>query len=264
MSSTKFVRSRLPTRYPTFLAPTMSRILSCVAHHLERKPGPYVPVLFCVRKPTHRTTRLHALSFLRIIVAACRRSRVVPNTILANRLVRAVIPYLTKPILPRLETKGVEGAGTGGSSKRKGKKRARGYEGDEALKTSPAVLFDSPHEERTMMLSVEGRSPLFHLVSCIGAELSLALRLLLLDAGISSEVYSVASRLLLSLFLHLSRLPPSVVSKDLTFHDELSSRLQIACIEFASTKPVVSGRTLPLLMNLMDQKVTRRRRPLVA
>src|SRR5258708_179703 len=123
-------------------------MLSCVAHHLERKRGPYVSVPFCVRKPTHSTTRLHALPFLRILVAACGRSRLVPNTILANRLVRAVIPYLTKPILPHLETKAVEETGVGGSSKRKGKKRARGYEGDEVLKTSPVVLFDSPHEER--------------------------------------------------------------------------------------------------------------------
>jgi hypothetical protein len=87
------------------------------------------------------------------------------------------------------------------------------------------------------------------------AERFIALRLLSRDPGISPEVYSVSSRLLLSLFLHLSRLPPSLVSKDLTFHNELSSKLQNACVELASTKSVTLGRTLPLLLNLLDQRV---------
>ena len=87
------------------------------------------------------------------------------------------------------------------------------------------------------------------------AERFIALRLLSRDPGISPEVYSVSSRLLLSLFLHLSRLPPSLISKDLTFHSELSSKLQNACVELASTKSVTLGRTLPLLLNLLDQRV---------
>lgn len=178
------------------------------------------------------------------------------NTILANRLVRAVVPYLTKPILPQLEMKASETADVSGSSKRKGKKRARGYEGDEVFRTSPDVLFGSSHEKRVVMLSFEGRYSPFCLVSRGGVEPSLALRLLLMDTGISTEVYSVSSRLLLSLCLHLSRLPPSLVSKDLTFHNELSSKLQTSCLELVSTKYVASGRTLPLLINLLDQKVT--------
>jgi len=83
------------------------------------------------------------------------------NAILANRLVRAVIPYLTRSILPQSETGKVETTDVGGSSKRKGKKRTRGYEGDEVLKSNPEVLFHSPHQERVATLSIEGRcSPL--------------------------------------------------------------------------------------------------------
>ena len=78
------------------------------------------------------------------------------NAILANRLVRAVVPYLSKSISPQQETKGVGVTEVGGSSKRKGKKRARGYEGDEVFKTNPGVLFGSPYEERVVMLSIEG------------------------------------------------------------------------------------------------------------
>ena len=44
----------------------------------------------------------------------------------------------------------------GGSSRRKGKKRARGYEGDEVFKTTPGVLFGSPNEEMVVMHSIEG------------------------------------------------------------------------------------------------------------
>ena len=107
-------------------------------------------------RKTDQSTSVQALPFLRIVVASCAHSRAMSNAVLANRLVRAVIPYLTKSILPQSETKNVEATDPAGSSKRKGKKRARGYEGDEVFKTNPGVLFCSPHEERVVTLSVEG------------------------------------------------------------------------------------------------------------
>ena len=106
--------------------------------------------------PADWNISLHTLPFLRVLVAACAQSRAMSNAILANRLARAVIPYLTKPILPQSEAKNAETADVGGSSQRKGKKRARGYEGDEVFKTNPGVLFGSPHEERVAILSIEG------------------------------------------------------------------------------------------------------------
>jgi len=117
-----------------------------------------------LEESTDRSISLHALPFLRILIAACSHSRVMSNTILANRLVRAVIPYLTKSILPQSETKNVETTDVSGSSRWKGKKRARGYEGDEVFKTNPGVLLGSPDEERVAMLSIEGGGPL--LFSC--------------------------------------------------------------------------------------------------
>ena len=242
-------------RYATHLVPDLSRILSCVAHHLERKRNPYVSTCLCVEEPTDQSIRSHTLPFLRVLVAACANSRIMSDSLLANRLVRAVIPYLTKPLLPQLEAKAAEPTDAGGSSKRKGKKRARGYEGDEVFKTNPDILFGSPHEERVVMLSIEGQYYPFRLVLRTSVEHFLALRLLPYDTGVSPEVYSVLSRLLLSLLLHLSRLPPSMVSKDVTFHNDLSSKLQSVCIELASTKSAALGRTLPLLMNLLDKKV---------
>ena len=76
------------------------------------------------------------------------------NTILANRLVRAVIPYLTKQILQRLETKNVWTTDIDCSFKRKRKKKARGNEGDED--SNPVVLPGSPHEERAATPPFEG------------------------------------------------------------------------------------------------------------
>jgi len=109
-------------------------------------------------EPADRSISLHALPFLRILVAACAHSRAMSNAILANRLVRAVIPYLTKSILPQSETKSAEATDASGPSRWKGKKRARGYEGDEIFKTNPGVLLGSPGEERVVMLSIEGES----------------------------------------------------------------------------------------------------------
>lgn len=115
---------------------------------------------------TDRSTSVQTLPFLRILVAAYTHSRAMSNAILVNRLVRAVIPYLTKSVLPQLETKNVKATDVGGSSKRKGKKRAQMYEGDEVFKTNPGVLFDSPHEEQVVMLSIEGNG-IFQVPSCL-------------------------------------------------------------------------------------------------
>ena len=109
-------------------------------------------------EPTNRSFSLHTLPFLRILIAACPHSRAMSNPILANRLVRAVIPYLAKSISPQSEAKNAETTDAGGSSQWKGKKRARGYEGDEVFKTAPGVLFGTPREERVVILSVEGRA----------------------------------------------------------------------------------------------------------
>ena len=105
---------------------------------------------------TNESISVQTLPFLRILIAACAHCPVMSNSILVNRLVRAVIPYLTKSILSQSETKNAETADVDGSSKRKGKKRTRGYEGDEVLKNNPRVLLDSRDEERVVMLSIEG------------------------------------------------------------------------------------------------------------
>jgi len=43
-TSLEFASSRTSTRYFAYLLPNLSQILSCVAHHLERKRSPYVSV----------------------------------------------------------------------------------------------------------------------------------------------------------------------------------------------------------------------------
>ena len=88
-------------------------------------------------------------------------------------------------------------------------------------------------------------------------EYHIALRSLFRDAGVSSEVCSLSSRLLLSLFLHKASSPPRIQVS--TFHGELSSKLQQVCIEVASPKAVVLGRALSSLTNLCDQSVSAHR-----
>ena len=53
--------------------------------------------------------KVQTLPFLRIPVAACAHCHVMSNSILVDRLVRAVIPYITESILPRPETNNKRG-----------------------------------------------------------------------------------------------------------------------------------------------------------
>ena len=78
------------------------------------------------------------------------------NSILVDRLVRAVIPHLTKSILSHSETKNSGATDVNGSFKRKGEERTRKYEGDEVLKSNHRALLDSRDEERAVIISIEG------------------------------------------------------------------------------------------------------------
>ena len=72
------------------------------------------------------------------------------------------------------------------------------------------------------MPSIEGSEGRL-LPSLQGPEHPIALRLLLRGAEVSSEVYSLSSRLLLSLFLHLSGLPPSYPKSFVVVDEPLGS-----------------------------------------
>lgn len=121
------------------------------------------------------------------------------------------------------------GTGTG---RKKGKKRARGYEGDEVFKTAREVLCATEEDGDVVIAALEALQALLH------------------DPGVTPAVQSLTTRILLSLHSSLPRLSPPSLSGNLALHDRVCTKVQELCIELGSGNASVMSRSLPLVIGL--------------
>lgn len=96
-----------------------------------------------------RNSFLRALSF---ILSECP----LGDSLLASRLARAVLPSLTSLLDAQSDVQREENTSINTSKGRKGKKRARGYEGDELFKTTKEVMLPTKEAEDVVLLALEG------------------------------------------------------------------------------------------------------------
>jgi len=101
---------------------------------------------------------------------------------------------------------------------KKGKKRARGYEGDEVFKVGRGVLCPAPIDEEIILLTLRA---LDHLLS---------------NPHLLETVRILAGRLLVTLLHELPRHPPSALSRNIFFHGQLYGEVQAMC-----SKHVLAG-----------------------
>ncbi|KAH9938362.1 uncharacterized protein B0H18DRAFT_12189 [Fomitopsis serialis] len=120
------------------LLPYLPQLVSHLAFHIEQQ-----------RTPSERLAFLKATYAL---LAACPH---LHDTITASRLARAIAPALT--ILLATKTQGQQDAGTNASrtKNRKGKKRARGYEGDEVFNVAADVICTSKTDGDVLLASID-------------------------------------------------------------------------------------------------------------
>ncbi|KAK0191183.1 rRNA processing/ribosome biogenesis-domain-containing protein [Armillaria mellea] len=117
---------------------------------------------------------------------------------------------------------------------KKGKKRARAYEGDELLKGSRNVLF---------LLSDDGKAVL---VACD------ALAILLRNPGLSPTTRSLSVRVLLSILFFLPQRPPLSLSSDPTLHTKLLQKTQALVTESGCGTTNTASKSLGLVLRAVD------------
>ncbi|KAJ7590791.1 rRNA processing/ribosome biogenesis-domain-containing protein [Mycena floridula] len=178
------------------LSPNQSRILSCLAYHLEQSD-------------LNSAQRLPFLTALESILTHCHP---LHSDILSTRLTKAIIPILSS------------------SRSKKGKKRARGYEGDELFKTTRQVLFPLVTDGQLVLSACD------------------ALRLLLRSPDVSPAVHSIASRVVLSVVLYLPQVANTALSPDMTFHGKLLRKVEDLCMEVGTGTSSVMSKSLGLLL----------------
>lgn len=114
------------------------------------------------------------------------------------------------------------------ATSRKGRKRTRGYEGDEVFKVGVSVLCPTLEDCELVETALEGRQQL----KCTMPYLTVyveALDPLLSNPHLSAPVRTLSGQLLIFLLLEVPRQSPSAISHDLSFHGRLHARLLSLC-----------------------------------
>ncbi|OJT12538.1 hypothetical protein TRAPUB_10939 [Trametes pubescens] len=199
-------------------APHLPAVLSYLSYHLEQPQSP-----------------AHVVHFLRATLSLLEGGCQLHDTTLSSRLARATMPLLTVVLSKRTDAdaeNGTQAAAHGGS--KKGKKRARGYEGDEVFKVGREVVCPTPEQGDILLFAVD------------------VLEVLLLRTQVNPPVRSLASRLLLSIYASLPLLPPAILSPDLSLHPRLYSKLQRSCTHLAIGTTSTMGKALGLVLSVSD------------
>ena len=202
--------------------------------------------LRCELKLTpYRTLQLALLRALCALLRHCALS----DSLLCSRAARAIVPSLTTLLSTQADVqKEEDNAQAGATKSKKGKKRARGYEGDEVFKISRQMVCLTEVAGEVVLTSLEGW---FH---CIVSYPSLmshlpAVHLLLSRASLSASIQSVAARVLIAVYIGISNIPPNLFSPDPALHSNVYELVQRICVELGAGTSSTLSKSLGLLVN---------------
>ncbi|TCD69857.1 hypothetical protein EIP91_005934 [Steccherinum ochraceum] len=200
------------------VVPHYSQLLFYLTHHLEQRYAPS-----------------HRLNFLRTTHTLLSKCGLLHDSLLPSRLARAVLPSVTIILAPKSEVQGEVDAASGSTKGRKGKKRARGYEGDEVFKMTRSVICPSDEEGQVVLSALT------------------VLQDLLKSGPLSPAVHSLTVRVVLSLYISLPHIPLSLLSADVALHTELSRAVKNICVEFSSGTTSTMSKSLGLVVGTSMQ-----------
>ncbi|KAF7301847.1 RIX1 domain-containing protein [Mycena indigotica] len=152
------------------------------------------------------------LPFLEVVQVLLSDERTLHSTLIANRLAKIVLP-LARVVLAREGDTRTTDSEVGQS--KKGKKRAREFEGDEILRFSRDVICPTALDDGVLLAAFS------------------VIRLLLRTTSLSPALQSIACRVALSALLSLPQMTPASLSNDPQLHCVLLDMIQRICVEFA-------------------------------
>ncbi|EJF56606.1 hypothetical protein DICSQDRAFT_71225 [Dichomitus squalens LYAD-421 SS1] len=160
-----------------------------------------------------------------------------PQNLIASRLVRATLPKLAILLSKRSQagTENEQASGQGRS--KKGRRHARGYEGDEVFKVGRRIVCVTAEEGDVLLVSVD------------------LLEILLSRTQVNAPVHSIASRLLLAIYASLPQLPPSILSSDLSLKQRLCAKLKRLCMGLAIGTTSTMSKCVGLVLSISDGTV---------
>ncbi|OCH92155.1 hypothetical protein OBBRIDRAFT_886436 [Obba rivulosa] len=204
----------LATSVNSLLAPHVPRILSYLSYHLEQN-----------------RTASQRLPILRAIISMLQHSSALHDPILSSRLAKAILPSLS--VVLSSESHASDGTDQSAfkSKGRKGKKRARGYEGDEVFKITREIVCPTPDDGDALLAALR------------------ATDLVLRKAQLTPAIHSIVSRTMLSVYLALPQMPPATLSPDTTLHAKIYAEVQTIALGLASGTNSTMSKSLTLAIN---------------
>ncbi|KAG7096761.1 hypothetical protein E1B28_004173 [Marasmius oreades] len=207
-------------------------LAKCITDHLT----PYLTRL-CTYIAFQLEQRLNSSerhSFLEALNALLTRCLPLSSTVVSTRLTRTVLSIVKVILPPQTDTGQPTDTHMGTSTSKRGKKRARGYEGDEVFKTSMSVICPSLLEAKVLLEACD------------------VLHTLLRNPNVSSNMHSLSCRVVLAAILNLPRIPPLLVSPDAQVHRQLVERLQQLALTLSEGTTSAMGRSLGLVMHALS------------
>ncbi|KZT13037.1 uncharacterized protein LAESUDRAFT_754063 [Laetiporus sulphureus 93-53] len=199
------------------LVPHLSQLLSHLSYHLEQ--------------PRTARQRLH---FLRATASLLQTESYLYDAVLSSRLARAILPFLTPLLATKTQQKGSSSTDTSKSTGKRGKKRARGYEGDEVFKVAMEIICPTAEEGEVLLVAAD------------------AVKLVFRVAQITPPVRSLVTRVLLAIYIALPHMQPALISPDLSLHGRLYARVRDICGDLASGNSSTMSKSLGLVIGTMS------------
>ncbi|KAJ7068467.1 hypothetical protein C8F01DRAFT_1208022 [Mycena amicta] len=221
--------SSLANSFGSNLTCHIPRLVTCIAFQLEQDLTSYVSIAVSSER----------LPFLDALQDLLSQGHTLHSTVVVNRLAKAVLPLATV-VLARQTDARTNDADTARRSK-KGKKRARDFEGDEVFKISREVICPTMQDGHVLLRAFA------------------VLRLLLRTSNLSPALQSIVCRVSLSVLLALPQMTPASLSPDLGLHALLLDTIEELCVEFASASVEGMSKSLGLIVGacLAEGKLNR-------
>ncbi|KAJ3813902.1 rRNA processing/ribosome biogenesis-domain-containing protein [Lentinula aff. lateritia] len=192
----------------------LSRLLSYIAFRLEQKISLFNQVPF--------------LETVHTLLTRCHPSHSPP---LSSRLTRIALSNLMV-ILPSQTDVQNSMAQTDGTIKgKKGRKRARNYEGDELFKASGDVICPTIDDVKSLLISCD------------------VLRLLLQNANVTPALHLMASRVILAISLELPQMTPATLSPYPHACHALVQKIRDTAVQLGSSTTSAMSQSLNLVLS---------------
>ncbi|KIP10671.1 hypothetical protein PHLGIDRAFT_125372 [Phlebiopsis gigantea 11061_1 CR5-6] len=202
------------------LTPHLSQLLFYVVRHLEND-----------------VSTGQRLAFLRVSSALLTHCHPLNDPTLPSRLARAVLPQLSRILALQSQASHEDSSNTDNTKSRRGKKKARAYEGDEVFKTRE-IICTCADDGKALLSALQ------------------VLRLLLQRSPLTTPVQSIVARTLLAIYISFPQIPSSLLSQDLSLHGRVFEAVQHICTGIGTGTGGTMSKSLGLVIGTSLQGST--------